>query len=139
MIKPLRARPEWKFFSVLPKASFPLAIAWWLVLLLRGLLPALFAIAMGVLVGAVGRGAPLAAPLAWVGVIFLLLQILSPVHQAIGANLGSQAAAWLYDQLTIACVRPPGIAHLEDPRLTRTSAWRAISISALPGRRCRWP
>lgn len=118
MIKPLRARPEWKFFSVLPKASLPLAIAWWLVLLLRGLLPALFAIAMGVLVGAVGRGAPLAAPLAWVGVIFLLLQVLSPVHQAIGANLGSRAAAWLYDQLTIACVRPPGIAHLEDPRLT---------------------
>ena len=118
MIKPLRARPEWKFFSVLPKASLPLAMAWWLVLLLRGLLPAFFAIAMGVLVGAVGRGAPLTAPLAWVGVIFLLLQVLSPVHQAIGANLGSRAAAWLYDQLTIACVRPPGITHLEDPRLT---------------------
>lgn len=118
MIKPLRARPEWKFFRVLPKASLPLAIAWWLVLLLRGLLPAFFAIAMGVLVGAVGRGAPLTAPLAWVGVIFLLLQVLSPVHQAIGANLGSRAAAWLYDQLTIACVRPPGIAHLEDARLT---------------------
>jgi len=118
MNKPLRARPEWKFFSVLPKASLPLAVTWWLLLLLRGVLPALFAIAMGVLVGAVSRGAPLAGPLAWVGVIFVLLQVLSPVHQAVGANLGSRAAAWLYDQLTIACVRPPGMGHLEDPQLT---------------------
>src|SRR5438876_3438885 len=28
------------------------------------------------------------------------------------------ATAWLYDRLTEACVRPPGIAHLEDPALT---------------------
>jgi ABC-type multidrug transport system fused ATPase/permease subunit len=69
-------------------------------------------------VGAVSRGASLAAPLALVGAIFVLLQVLSPVHQAIGANLGSRSAAWLYDQLTIACVRPPGMGHLEDPRLT---------------------
>ncbi len=44
--------------------------------------------------------------------------MLSPLHQAIGANLGSRTAAWLYDQLTTACVRPPGMGHLEDPRLT---------------------
>jgi len=118
MIKNLQARPEWKFFSVLPKASRPVAIAWWIVLVLRGLLPALFAIAMGVLVGAVGRGGALAAPLALAGIVFMLLQVLSPLHQAIGANLGSQTAAWLYDELTTACVRPPGLGHLEDPRLT---------------------
>jgi len=41
-----------------------LAIAWWIVLLLRGLLPALFAITMGVLVGAVQRGDALAMALA---------------------------------------------------------------------------
>src|SRR5204863_1619095 len=29
-----------------------------------------------------------------------------------------RAAAWLYDELTIACVRPPGMGHLEDPALT---------------------
>jgi len=117
MLKGLRARPEWKFFSVLPSADGPLALAWWLVLVLRGLLPAFFAIAMGVLVGAVGRGAPLAMPLALVGVVFVLLQILSPLHQAIGANLGSRTAAWLYDELTAACIRPPGMEHLEDSRL----------------------
>jgi ABC-type multidrug transport system fused ATPase/permease subunit len=27
-------------------------------------------------------------------------------------------AAWLYDRLTEACVRPPGMGHLEDPELT---------------------
>jgi ABC-type multidrug transport system fused ATPase/permease subunit len=118
MIDRLRARREWQFFGVLPRASRPLAIAWWCVLLLRGTLPALFAIAMGVLVGAVGRGAPLAMPLSVAGAVFVLLQILSPLHQAIGANLGSRTAAWLYDELTTACVRPPGMGHLEDPRLT---------------------
>jgi ATP-binding cassette subfamily B protein len=118
MIKRLRARKEWTFFAVLPKADRPLAIAWWFVLLLRGLLPALFAVAMGVLVGEIGGGHPLAAPLALVGVVFVLLQILSPLHHAIGANLGSRLAAWLYDKLAIACVRPPGMGHLEDPRLT---------------------
>src|SRR5204862_3966423 len=74
--------------------------------------------AMGVLVGAVGRTAPLGMPLALVGIVFVLLQVLSPLHRAIGANLGSQTAAWLYDELTSACVRPPGVGHLEDPRLT---------------------
>ena len=52
----LRARDEWKFFGVLPKADRPLAFVWWALLLLRGVLPALFAIAMGVLIGAVQRG-----------------------------------------------------------------------------------
>jgi ABC-type multidrug transport system fused ATPase/permease subunit len=118
MIERLRARDEWRFFGVLPRADALLAPAWWTVLLLRGLLPALFAIAMGALVGAVQRGDPLWAPLAAVGAAFVLLQVLSPLHQAIGANLGSRTAAWLYDELTTACVRPPGMGHLEDPRLT---------------------
>jgi len=118
VIERLRARKEWKFLGVLARADRPLAIAWWFVLLLRGLLPALFAIAMGVLVGAVQRGDPLAIPLGLVGAVFVLLQVLSPLHQAIGTNLGSRAAAWLYDELTTACVGPPGMGHLEDSRLT---------------------
>ncbi len=48
----------------------------------------------------------------------MLLQVLSPIHQAVSANLGDRTAAWLYDRLTEACVRPPGIGHLEDPTLT---------------------
>src|SRR6266536_1252760 len=118
LLKRLRARDEWKFFGVLRRADRSLALGWWSVLLLRGVLPALFAITVGALVGAVQRGDPLAASLGGVGVVFVLLQVLSPLHQAIVANLGSRTAAWLYDELTTTCVRPPGMGHLEDPALT---------------------
>jgi ABC-type multidrug transport system fused ATPase/permease subunit len=118
VLKRLTQRKEWIFFGALPKADPWLAAAWWAVLLLRGVLPAAFAIAMGVLVGAVQRGVPLAGPLAFAGTIFVLLQVLSPMHQALSANLGDRTAAWLYDRLTEACVRPPGMGHLEDPKLT---------------------
>ena len=118
MLQSLTARKEWKFFAVLPQVDPGLAAAWWTLLLLRGILPAAFAIAMGVLVGAVQHSHPLAEPLAFAGAIFVLLQVLSPIHQALSANLGDRTAAWLYDRLTEACVRPPGIGHLEDPTLT---------------------
>ena len=103
--------------GVLRQANGALAVAWWLLLVLRGLLPAAFAIVMGTLTGAVQAGTDLAAPLAAVAVVFVLTQVLTPLHQAVSANLGWQTAAWLYDRLTIACVRPPGLAHLEDPAL----------------------
>jgi ABC-type multidrug transport system fused ATPase/permease subunit len=118
MLPRLTERKEWKFFSVLPKAASGLAFAWWLVLLLRGALPAVFAIAMGVLVSAVQHGDSLTGSLALVGAIFVLLQVLSPIHQVLSANLGDRTAAWLYEMLTEACVRPPGVGHLEDPTLT---------------------
>jgi ATP-binding cassette, subfamily B, bacterial len=118
MLQRLTKRKEWEFFAALPKASPELALAWWSALLLRGALPAAFAVAMGVLVSAVQRGQSLAGPLALVGAIFILLQVLSPIHQALSANLGDRMAAWLYDLLTEACVRPPGMGHLEDPKLT---------------------
>ena len=118
MLNTLRGRPEWKFFAVLPRADARLASAWWLLLLLRGVLPAVFAIAMGVLVGAVQKGDSLVSPLLVAGAVFLLLQVLAPLHQATSANLGSRVAAWLYDRLTEACVKPPGMGHLEDPELT---------------------
>jgi ABC-type multidrug transport system fused ATPase/permease subunit len=114
----LRERNEWRFFGVLPKADGALAVAWWAVLVLRGVLPAGFAIAMGALVGAVQRGGPLAGPLAVAGGVFVLLEVLAPLHQAISANLGDRTAAWLYDRLTASCVGPPGMGHLEDAHLT---------------------
>ena len=117
MLQRLQQRNEWKFFSVLPKADRLLAILWWLALILRGALPAVFAVAMGVLVGAVNGGDSLTSPLIFVGTVFVLLQVLTPIHQAVSANLGDRTAAWLYDRLTEACVRPPGMGHLEDPRL----------------------
>src|SRR6202007_2477056 len=77
-----------------------------------------FDIARGVLVAAVQHPDSLAGPLTLAGAIFVLLQVLSPIHQAVSANLGDRTAGWLYDRLTEACVRPPGMGHLEDPTLT---------------------
>src|SRR5688572_12116676 len=116
-LQSLRARKEWQFFAVLPRADAVLAVAWWFVLIVRGLLPALFAIAMGQLVSAVQQGASLAEPLTLVGTAFVLLQILAPIHQVISLNMGERTAAWLYDRLTQACVLPPGIGHLEKSKL----------------------
>lgn len=118
MFERLRAHNLWTFARVLPQADRTLAIAWWTVLLLRGLLPALLALAMGRLVGAVQQGEPLGTPLAMMAAIFVPLQTLAPIHQALGATLGLRTAAWLYDRLTAACVTPPGMGHLESPALT---------------------
>jgi ATP-binding cassette, subfamily B, bacterial len=118
VLERLHARNEWKFAAVLPRADRPLAVAWWVILVLRGVLPALFAIAMGGLVGAVQARGALAAPLGLVGAVFVLQQVLPPIHQAVGANLGDRLAAWLYDRLTAACIGPPGMGHLESPTLT---------------------
>ena len=92
MWRELRERAEWKFFAILPRADRRLAVAWWAALLLRGLLPVVFAVAMGALVAAVQRGNSLAAPLATAGAVFILLQVLVPVHLAISRNLGSRVA-----------------------------------------------
>lgn len=113
----LRSGNLWTFSSVLPHADRTLAFAWWSILTLRGLLPAISAIAMGALVDAVQNKAPLLTPLGVFGTLFVLLQVLPPVHKALGANLGSRTAAWLYDQLAGSCVRPPGLGHLENPEL----------------------
>jgi len=118
MLERLRARDEWRLIRVLRRADPLLSAAWWLLLIARGILPALFAIAMGLLIGAVQAEGDLAGPLALVGAVFILVQILSPLHLAVSSNLGSRTAAWLYDELTKSCVAPPGMAHLEDPELT---------------------
>ncbi len=118
MLTRLTGRKEWQLFAAFPKADAVLAAAWWTALILRGALPAAFAVAMGVLVGAVQQGAPLAAPLAFAGATFVVLQVLGPIHQALSNNLGDRTSAWLNDRLTEACVRPPGMGHLEHPSLT---------------------
>ena len=99
---------------LLPRASAILTFAWWFLLLARGLLPALFVVAMGVLVGAVQLGDNLVFPLALVGGMFVLVQVLSPLHLMVSQNLGSKMAAYLYDRLTVACTEPRGMAHLEN-------------------------
>jgi ABC-type multidrug transport system fused ATPase/permease subunit len=113
----LRARPEWKFFGVLLRASPAMATTWWVLLVLRGAMPALLAVATGVLVGAVNSGASLTLPLTFVGIVFMAFQVLTPLQQAVSANLGAVAANWMNDRLMVAAVSPPGMGHLESPEL----------------------
>lgn len=113
----LTARPEIGFFRALFEADRRLASWWYFLLLVQGLLPTIFAIATGSLVGDISSGRPLTAPLVVVGVVFVLLQVLAPAQSVASANLGSRTSAYLYDRLTDACVTPPGLAHLEDPEL----------------------
>jgi ATP-binding cassette, subfamily B, bacterial len=118
VLRRLRASAEWQLlFSAIARADRGLALAWWGLVVLRALLPAGFAVAMGVLVGAVQQGRPLAVPLAVVGVVFLALQVLGPLHGDVGTSLGAKTGAWLQDRLIAATVGPPGIAHLERPEL----------------------
>jgi len=116
-VERLRERQEWHLARAVWRADRGLAALWWAILVLRGLLPAAFAVAMGTLVGAVNAGDPLGGPLTFMGVVFVLLQVLTPLHLAVGYNLGDRTSAWLYDELTDACIEPPGIGHLEDPEL----------------------
>jgi len=116
-VRRLRARNEWVFLASLRRAHGGLAAAWWALLVLRAILPAVFAVVMGVLIGAVTAGRPLAGPLVAVGVTFVVMQVLHPIHQAVSANLGDRTAAWLYDQLMDASVEPAGIGHLESAAL----------------------
>ncbi|MGB6616783.1 MAG: ABC transporter ATP-binding protein [Trebonia sp.] len=115
----LRVRQEVQLAAAVRRADPPMAAAWWAMLGARGLLPAAFSVVTGVLVAAVQHRASLAAPLAVVGVVFILMQVLGPLHTSLSANLGDRTAAWLYDELTGACAAVPGIGHLEDPELAK--------------------
>jgi hypothetical protein len=121
-VRRLTSRKEWIFFSVLPKATCAL--------LPPGgcpaerAPPAAFAIAMGVLVGAVQRASP--GQRAGGCRRLVALQVLSPIHHAISENSRSNGRVALRDRLTESRVEPPGIGHL-DPTLTRPLS-RATSI-----------
>ena len=101
----------WKLFSVLPRADVRLAVGWWIVVLLRGILPAAFALATGALVGAVQQGANLAAPLVIVGVVFVLLQILTPINTALSLrqDISGWSAAMVNFTLSISISGCPSI------------------------------
>jgi ATP-binding cassette, subfamily B, bacterial len=117
VLKRLRARQEWQFFAVLPKADPVLATVWWALLILNGAMPAVFAVAIGATVGAVEEARPVAGALALTGVVFVLMLIVNPIQTAVSMNMGNKVSTWLNEELIRACVQPPGVGHLEDPDL----------------------
>ena len=118
-LQPLAERKEWKFFGRSRRRRTPASPP------LGGRLSCgEFAIAMGV-VAAVQRGGRFAGPFAFAGAIFVLLQVLSPIHQAVSANFGGRTAAWGYDPVTEACLRP---------RARGTSSYPGLSPATPPSR-----
>src|SRR5687768_6503619 len=104
---------ESRLLGVFPKADRPLTVAWWAFIVLRGVLPAIFAVSLGALVGAVQDGRPVTNALTAVGIVFVAMNALSPLHGAIGSLLGDKTGAWLHDRLMESSTRPAGLAHLE--------------------------
>ncbi|NYH50475.1 ABC-type multidrug transport system fused ATPase/permease subunit [Nocardiopsis arvandica] len=110
----LRARREWVFFATLWKSHPGLTAVWWALILFQGILPAVFVVAVGALVGAVADGDPLPAPLLLLGVVFVLMQVMTPLHNQVGSLLGEHVSDRLHDRLLVAAGTPEGVAHLED-------------------------
>jgi ATP-binding cassette subfamily B protein len=118
VITTLRSRQEWALFGALRRASPVEAVLWWIGIALRGALPAAIAVASGWLISAVTDGTSLTAPLAAMGVVFVASQVVGPLHEALGSDLGNRTATWLNDRLMAATLDPPGVAHLERADLT---------------------
>src|SRR5690348_12755873 len=95
----LRGREEWKFFAVLPRASRGLAWAWWGLIVVRGVLPALFAVVIAAVITAVEGGRSPTGPIVAAGVVFVAMQTLAPLHGQAGVNLGEKLSRWLHDRL----------------------------------------
>ena len=81
------------------------------------MLPAALAVGTGALVGSVSAGQRPGWSLALVAVTTILILVLSPIHDAVSANLGAQVGADLHKRLLRAASQPLGIEHLEDPGL----------------------
>jgi ATP-binding cassette, subfamily B, bacterial len=116
-VERLRQSAEWRFFGAMHDANRVLSISWWLLIMVRGALPALFTLAMGAVVGAVENERPLAGSLAAAGIVFIAIHVLGPVQEALSSALGAKMSTWLLDHLMAATTQPPGIAHLERPDL----------------------
>lgn len=106
-----------RFFGALWRASPRATAWWWSLVVLRGLLPAAFALTMGFLVAAVRDGDSLAPGLVAIGALFVAMQVAGPVHDALSSNLGATVSQWLHERLLEACNGSPGLAHLESPEL----------------------
>src|SRR5262249_9691863 len=72
VLRRMRDGQELQLAAALWRADRPMAAGWWSLLGVRGILPAGFSIATGVLVGAIQHQASLAVPLIIVGVLFIL-------------------------------------------------------------------
>jgi ABC-type multidrug transport system fused ATPase/permease subunit len=107
------ARPDVRFAATLWRASPSLAAAWWLLVVVRSVLPSAVAIGLGWLVSTITRDVSLVGPLVLVGASLCASLVLQPIHQVVSSNLGSRTATHLYHRLMEVCTEPDGLGHLE--------------------------
>ncbi|MFB0619114.1 ABC transporter ATP-binding protein [Streptomyces sp. AGS-58] len=109
----LRGRNEWKLFALFPKAHLLLAVGWWVLIAVRGVLPAVLVVAVGSLVNDVNDGSSLMVPLTLIAAVFVSMQLVVPIHAQTSAALGERVSCLLHDMLLDTTTRPGGLAHLE--------------------------
>lgn len=80
----------------------------------QGLLPTVFTVAGGRLVGAADAGQPLTLPLVVVAVVFLVGEVVQNFTEAVVEGLREQVEARRRERAMAACQVPAGIAHAED-------------------------
>ncbi|WP_378730376.1 ABC transporter ATP-binding protein [Nocardia brasiliensis] len=112
-------RPMLQLFVALWRALPILAVAWWSLLIVGAVLPSVFAVLTGRVIGRISApdGGQLAPALIALGVCFLLMQVLPHAESVVSMSLGSRLANWLNDRQMRASVAPAGLAHLEHPDL----------------------
>ncbi len=126
-------------FRVLPRADRRLARAWWTLVIVRAALPGVLIIATGALIGTVSAGHRPGWSLPVVAGASILILVLSPIHDAVSANLGGRVGADLHQRLLAAANEPAGIAHLEEPDLADDFTLARdfdLGITAPPIRTC---
>jgi ATP-binding cassette, subfamily B, bacterial len=99
------------------RASKALGLVWWLMLLVRAVLPAGITLGLGALVKAISGGRSVNASLLVVAGCFAAFSVSGPLHTQLGAILGDRTSGQLQAELVGACSTPAGIAHLERPGL----------------------
>ncbi|MDQ3980062.1 MAG: ABC transporter ATP-binding protein/permease [Actinomycetota bacterium] len=97
------------------------------------MLPGL-AVATGALVGAVGAGNPAGGPLVVLALLFVVQRVLDPITWELSVTLWRQLDESLLHRVMGAMVRPPGLAHMEDPTvLDRVAQAQGALTDITPG------
>ncbi|MFI9503355.1 ABC transporter ATP-binding protein [Nocardia sp. NPDC052566] len=115
----MNSRPMVQLFAALRQASPNRAVAWWSLLIIGAVLPSVFAVLTGQVIGRVSApdGGRLVPALVALGVCFLLMQVLPHAESVVSMSLGSRLANWLNERQMRASVAPEGLGHLEHPDL----------------------
>ena len=116
-----------RLVRLLPRASLPLTLVLVFVVILGAVVPNLFAIATGLVVGQVaegvagGLGSPAGQRLLWTAVaaggLFVLQELFGPLSMLASFPLGMKAEERLAGDVMQASLNPVGISHLEDPTI----------------------